>query len=310
MKRMRVRKRSKRRKSSNCLKNQLPKLKGRKQTQGAKDTTKDFQREKTEAKGQSQRKCQGQKGEDTKGEERKEEQKGRHPCTFQKACCQRWYQRPSLQAPVWGARSERRGWEGWGRRRKRRRRSERTGWMRGSWWSQWKAFQRFWWKFNRLLKAGKVPAQIKEIWKKSETREEKTMLVDCLLQEELQDRLLGNAGRQSQLQKLAEETSDKSFGKDAQTSFPRAIMLHHYFHGDADAFNQALASGDITGVNQGGKVMYRFDTYEVEGPKNQTKESTNGWKHVYLLKQRNSNQYMRTVTVAAVDISIKASTPR
>ena len=55
------------------------------------------------------RKCQGQKGEDTKGEERKEEQKGRHPCTFQKACCQRWYQRPSLQAPVWGARSERRG---------------------------------------------------------------------------------------------------------------------------------------------------------------------------------------------------------
>ena len=88
---------------------QLPKLKGRKQTQGAKDTTKDFQRAKTEAKGQSQRKCQGQKGEDTKGEERKEEQKGRHPCTFQKACCQRWYQRPSLQAPVWGARSERRG---------------------------------------------------------------------------------------------------------------------------------------------------------------------------------------------------------
>ena len=108
MKRMRIRKRSKRRKSSNRLKNQLPKLKGRKQTQ-AKDTTKDFQREKTEAKGQSQRKCQGQKGEDTKGEERKEEQKGRHPCTFQKACCQRWYQRPSLQAPVWGARSERRG---------------------------------------------------------------------------------------------------------------------------------------------------------------------------------------------------------
>ena len=48
-------------------------------------------------------------------------------------------------------------------------------------------------KFNRLLKAGKVPAQIKEIWKNSETTEEKTMLVDCLLQEELQDRLLGNA---------------------------------------------------------------------------------------------------------------------
>ena len=131
-------------------------------------------------------------------------------------------------------------------------------------------------KFNRLLKAGKVPAQIKEIWEKSETTEEKTMSGDCLLQEELQDRLLGNAGRQSQFQKLAEETSDKSFGKDAQTSFPRAIMLHHYFHGDADAFNQALASGDITGVNQGGKVMYRFDTYEVEGPKNQTKESTHG----------------------------------
>ena len=123
-------------------------------------------------------------------------------------------------------------------------------------------------KFNRLLKAGKVPAQIKEIWEKSETTEEKTMSGDCLLQEELQDRLLGNAGRQSQFQKLAEETSDKSFGKDAQTSFPRAIMLHHYFHGDADAFNQALASGDITEVNQGGKVMYSFDTYESGRAKN------------------------------------------
>ena len=74
MKRMRIRKRSKRRKSSNRLKNQLPKLKGRKQTQ-AKDTTKDFQREKTDAKGQSQRKCQGQKGEDTKGEEREKRNK-------------------------------------------------------------------------------------------------------------------------------------------------------------------------------------------------------------------------------------------
>ena len=309
MKRMRIRKRSKRRKSSNRLKNQLPKQRQEANPRCQRHHQR-LSKGNTEANGQSQRKCQGQKGEDTKGEERKEEQKGRHPCTFQKACCQRWYQRPSLQAPVWGARSERRGWEGWGRRRKRRRRSERTGWMCGSWWSQWKAFQRCWWKFNRLLKAGKVPAQIKGIWENFETTEEKNMLVDCLLQEELQDRLLGNAGRQSQLQKLAEETSDKSFGKDAQASFPCSIMLHHYFHGDADAFNQALASGDITGVNQGGKVMYRFDTYEVEGPKNQTKESTNVWKHVYLLKQRNSNQYMRTVTVAAVDISIKASTPR
>lgn len=60
-------------------------------------------------------------------------------------------------------------------------------------------------KFNRLLKAGKVPAQIKGIWENFETTEEKNMLVDCLLQEELQDRLLGNAGRQSQLQKLAED---------------------------------------------------------------------------------------------------------
>eukprot|EP00435_Cladocopium_sp_Y103_P058144 s240_g20.t1 len=73
--------------------------------------------------------------------------------------------------------------------------------------------------------------------------------------QEANPRLLGNAGRQSQLQKLA-ETFDKSYSKDAQTTFPRAIMLYHYFHGDADAFNQALASGDITEVNQGGKAMY------------------------------------------------------
>ena len=269
MKRMRVRKRSKRRKSSNHLKNQLPKLKGRKQTQGAKDTTKDFQREKTEAKGQSQRKCQGQKGEDTKGEERKEEQKGRHPCTFQKACCQRWYQRPSLQAPVWGARSERRGWEGWGRRRKgRRRRSERTGWMRGSWWSQWKAFQRFWWQVQQAAQRRKVPAQIKEIWKKSETREEKTMLWTACCKKNSKtgcwEMQADNPSFRSWL-----KTSDKSFGKDAQASFPRAIMLHHYFHGDADAFNQALASG------KEGKWCTVLIPTKVEGPKIQTKELRN-----------------------------------
>eukprot|EP00435_Cladocopium_sp_Y103_P004224 s4228_g1.t1 len=58
------------------------------------------------------------------------------------------------------------------------------------------------------------------------------------------------------------KTSDKGYGKDAQTTFPHAIMLHHSFHCDADAFNQALASGDIAEVNQGGKAMYSFDTYE------------------------------------------------
>ena len=71
------------------------------------------------------------------------------------------------------------------------------------------------------------------------------------------------------------KTSDKSFGKDAQASFPCSIMLHHYFHGDADAFNQALASGDITEVNQGGKVMYSFDLRKWKGPKIQTKELRN-----------------------------------
>ena len=150
MKRMRIRKR---RKSSNRLKNQLPKQRQEANPRCQRHHQR-LSKGKTEAKGQSQRKCQGQKGEETKGEERKEEQKGRHPCTFQKACCQRWYQRSSLQAPVWGARSERRGWEGWGRRRKRRR-SERTGWMCGSWWSQWKAFQRFWWQVQQAAQSRK-----------------------------------------------------------------------------------------------------------------------------------------------------------
>ena len=49
-----------------------------------KTPPKTFKGKKTEAKGQSQRKCQGQKGEDTKGEERKEEQKEDTPAPFKR----------------------------------------------------------------------------------------------------------------------------------------------------------------------------------------------------------------------------------
>ena len=147
--------------------------------------------------------------------------------------------------------------------------------MCGSWWSQWTAFQRCWWKFNRLLKAGKVPAQIKEIWEKSETTEEKTMSVDCLLQEELQDRLLGNAGRQSQFQKLAEETSDKSFGKDAQTSFPRAIMPITTSMAMLMPSTRRWPVVTSQGSTKERKWCTGLIPTKVEGPKLQTKELRN-----------------------------------
>ena len=116
-------------------------------------------------------------------------------------------------------------------------------------------------KFNRLLKAGKVPQQIKEIWQNFETRGAKTALVNRLFKKNSKtgcwEMQAENPSFKSWL-----KTSDKSFGKDAQQSYPRSIMLHHYFRGDETAFQQALACGDVAEIAKGGKVMYSFECYE------------------------------------------------
>ena len=116
-------------------------------------------------------------------------------------------------------------------------------------------------KMSRLLKAGKVPQQIKEIWQKCETREEKTMLVNRLFKKNPETGCWEMQAENPSF-KTWLKTSDKSYGKDAQQSFPRAIMLHHYFRGDENAFQHALATGDIMEITKGGKVMYSFECYE------------------------------------------------
>ena len=108
MKRMRIRKRSKRRKSSNRLKNQLP-SKGRKQTQGAKDTTKDFQGKKPKPKAKAKGSAKDKKEKTQKEKKEKNNKKEDTPAPFKRPAAKGGTRRPSLQAPVWGARSERRG---------------------------------------------------------------------------------------------------------------------------------------------------------------------------------------------------------
>ena len=139
--------------------------------------------------------------------------------------------------------------------------------MCGSWWSQWKAFQRFWWQVQQAAQSRKSSStdqgDLEKFWNQGRKNHVGGLLVARRTPRQAAGKCAGNPSFRSWL-----KTSDKSFGKDAQASFPRAIMLHHYFHGDADAFNQALASGDITEVNQGGKVMYSFDTYESGRAKN------------------------------------------
>eukprot|EP00435_Cladocopium_sp_Y103_P048604 s2974_g14.t1 len=98
-------------------------------------------------------------------------------------------------------------------------------------------------KFKKLLKAGKLPAQIKEIWENVKPEERRKT-----------PRQAAGKCRQT----IPASEAGRRLLTKAMAKMPRplshAIMLHHYFHGDADAFNQALASGDITEVNQGGKA--------------------------------------------------------
>ena len=274
MKRMRIRKRSKRRKSSNRLKNQLPK-----QRQEANPRCQRHHQRLSKGKPKPKAKAKGsakdKKEKKQKGKKEKKNKKEDTPAPFKRPAAKGGTrdQVSKLQSGVPEAKEEVEKVEGEEEKEEEEVReqdecvdpdghNEKRSKGAGGSSTGCSKQEKFQHRSRRSAKNMK-PRKKKPCWWTAGYK--KNSKTGCW-----------EMRRQSQLQKLAEETSDKSFGKDAQTSFPRAIMLHHYFHGDADAFNQALASGDITGVNQGGKVMYRFDTYEVEGPKNQTKESTNG----------------------------------
>ena len=116
-------------------------------------------------------------------------------------------------------------------------------------------------KFRRMLKAGKVPDQIKQVWDNCGSRSQQTQLLNQLFKKDAKSGQWVMKAESPEFQSFL-KTSDKSYGTEAQKTDPRAIMLHHFFHGDQVAFDSALKDGDIYEVQNAGKITYAFDTAE------------------------------------------------
>ena len=126
-------------------------------------------------------------------------------------------------------------------------------------------------KFARLQKAGKVPSQIQELWDNCNGRADQTALLNRLF---VKNNKTGSWDLKAENPKFQAwlKTTDRHFGKESTKSFPRSIMLHHYFQGNEAAFQEALACGDIQEVVMGNKVMYNFES--VEAGREKSKDHT------------------------------------
>lgn len=116
-------------------------------------------------------------------------------------------------------------------------------------------------KWKKLCKQGKVPRHIKELYDSCDGRKEQTQLLNRLFVKDPKtgtwDLKTENPSFQAWM-----KTSDKSYGKEAAVTYPKAIMLHHFFHGNEGAFSATLDAGDVVEVTKGGKSMYSFETME------------------------------------------------
>ena len=116
-------------------------------------------------------------------------------------------------------------------------------------------------KFRRMLKAGTVPDQIKQVWNNCGTRSQETQLLNRLFKKDVGSGQWVMKAESPEFQSFL-KTSDKNYGTEAQKTYPRAIMLHHFFHGDQGAFDSALRDGDIYELQNAGKISYAFDCAE------------------------------------------------
>ena len=112
-----------------------------------------------------------------------------------------------------------------------------------------------------MLKQGKVPENVKQVWDKCETRSKQTQLLNRLFKKNNKTGEWQMSTNDPSLQNFM-KTSDESFGKESTKTYPKGIMLHHFFHSNEMAFKTAIEEGDVFEVAKGGKVYFAFDEME------------------------------------------------
>lgn len=113
-------------------------------------------------------------------------------------------------------------------------------------------------KFAKLRKDGKIPASILRVYDNLESRQLKTKMLSKMFKK-------SSTGNWMLCQDKPEFQAfmrhrETFFAQEKEKSYPRAIMIHHYFNGNEQAFRAALEDGDISEVKgKNGKIMYSFE---------------------------------------------------
>ena len=127
-------------------------------------------------------------------------------------------------------------------------------------------------KFQKLLKAGQVPDDIKEMWDNpNSSRLMKTKLINSMFKKDSKGNYVFQPGQASVSH--ANELSDATFAKSQTIGVPKTIMIHHYFHGSKTAFEEALLEGDLMETEENGKYYYSFKQLKA-GRKKKNNEPT------------------------------------
>ena len=114
-------------------------------------------------------------------------------------------------------------------------------------------------KFASLRKQGKIPEHILNVIDKATTRAGKTTLLNKLFKQDQQGQWIMQT--QDPAFQVSTVSSDVRFGVDQENTYPRSIMVHHYYRGNEQAFLQALDDGEVFAVeneNKNGPPMYSF----------------------------------------------------
>lgn len=142
-------------------------------------------------------------------------------------------------------------------------------------------------KFNKLLRAGQLPAQIVHMWEHGAAssgmgeRAYKTKLVNTLMKQQSDGSYLVDTD--CHMYKRYQEVYETHLSRDQQKAVPRGIMLASYFHGDEALMNKSIASGELKSTKdpKSGVEFLSFRSLKIEDIKgNTTREQVENTKKI------------------------------
>ena len=112
-------------------------------------------------------------------------------------------------------------------------------------------------KFQRMLKQGLVPQEIKDLYESpNANRLVKTRLINKLFKKTKDGQYLFQPG-EAKIEHL-KSSEEQRFGKAQVCGYPKSIMLHHWYNGNSQALNEAILNGEVEETEEDGVPYCTF----------------------------------------------------